>query len=767
VTLRGLARLYLACGNMQAADIRFRQALGIRKGALGDSHPDTAESLVDLASLAHQAGDPVAAEVLYRQALEVRRECLGESHPATAANLRGLAMVVWGRGDAAAAAEMLEKTLAPLEEDHPERLPLRHTLALVCNARGEPGRALELLGQVLKATEKALGEEHDELMPVLGDLARVHAGLGDHLGARQLLERIRAIRARSPLPQPLNEALDLVNLSSSHLNLHNPDRAGDLAGRALVMARAHLPAEEPNLLGFLTKAAGACRSRRRFRAAAGLLVEAEGLVRRVGGARHPWLAGVWTEQGHLEVARGLPRRATPLYERAADLARLSLGEDHPDHAGARRLLGLHLQSLGEHCEAEAQLRRHLEITRRTGGADHPLVALALQALAELHREHGDLASAETLCRQALVLIRRSEHSVDALHASQLHALAVLQRLQGRLPEAAEQLEQALEIDRDSAGGEEGPAHLGTQQELALVEAGCGACASALGRLLRVLSARESLVGAFGCLPAGPFRDALLVAPWNLVEQVLTLAPQVPGSAAEVLPPVLHWNALPPAELAVGDRAALRRRYPADADAMDRLFALNLQVAGRLINGAGLEGLPMHRELLSRWSQERERLEGDLAVRIPSLARLRAWRAARPAAVRGALPPGGTLVELVRFRPRNFAELCAGREGPLPARYLAFVLHADEESVAMVEAGAAGALESGEGVEALRVELAPHLAGRRHVVVGGVGRLKRAAFRRLAPRAEVRPMRSGREAASGLLALPLAGWLARVRCWLAG
>jgi tetratricopeptide (TPR) repeat protein len=520
-------------------------------------------------------------------------------------------------------------------------------------------------------------------------------------------------------------------------------------------------------VSFLTRAAGACRSRRDFRAAARLLAEAEGLVRRAGGSRHPWLAGVWTEQGHLEVARGRPPRATPLYERAADLARLSLGEDHPDHAGSRRLLGLHLQSLGGHREAEAQLRRRLEITRRTAGADHPLVALALQALAELQRARGDLASAEALCRQALMLLRRSEHPVDALHAAELHALAVLQRLQCRLPEAAELLEQALEIDRDSAGGEEGAAHLGTQQELALVEAGRGESAPALGRLLRVLAARESLVGAFGCLPAGPGRDALLAAPWDLVEQVLTLAQRVPGSAAQVLVPALHWNALPPAELAAGDRAALRRRHPADADALDRLFDLNLQVAGRLIHGAGLEGLSMHRELLARWGKERERLEGDLADRVPSLARLRAWRAADPAAVRGALPPGGTLVELVRFHPRNFAELCAGREGFLPARYLAFVLRAAEEGVAMVDAGPADALESGGGVEALRAALTPHVAGCRHVVVGGTGRLKRAAVRRLAPGAVFCAVRSGRELASGLLVAPPAGWLARVRCWLAG
>jgi hypothetical protein len=112
-------------------------------------------------------------------------------------------------------------------------------------------------------------------------------------------------------------------------------------------------------------------------------------------------------------------------------------------------------------------------------------------------------------------------------------------------------------------------------------------------------------------------------------------------------------------------------------------------------------------------------------------------------------------------------LCAGREGLLPARYLAFVLPAGEEGVAMVEAGPADALESGRGVEALRAALAPHVAGRRHVVVGGAGWLKRAALRRLAPGAEVRPVRSGREDTSELLAPPPSGWRARVRRWLAG
>jgi tetratricopeptide (TPR) repeat protein len=764
VTLRGLARLHLSRGNQQAANVRFRQALEIRQAALGHRHPDTAESLVDLAALAHQCRDLAAAEILYRKAIEVRAECLGESHPDTAAAIHGLATVVWSSGDAASSADLIERALAPLEEGHPQREALRHTLALMCNSRGEAGRALQLLGQVRAAYEKAVGEDHDGLVLVLGDLARIHSGLGDHLEARELLVRIHRIHAGSPIPQPFQEALDLVNLSDSYRQLNDLDRAGEVAQRALGLARSHL-ANEPGLFGCLTHCSRVCRGQRRFRTASRLLAEAEQLVRRAGGDQNAFLASVWSEQGAVAVARGRPRQATPLYERAAELARLTLGEDHPDHAATRRLLGLHLQSLAEYEKAEQQLRRYLEIVRRTAGPDHPGLALAIQLLAGLYHQRGDLASAEAECRKALELIRLSEQPVDAIHASGLHALAVLQRLQGRLAEAEELLNKALEIDRESASGEAGNGHLDTQAELALVEAARGKFDAAQERFLRVLAARESLAGAFNCLPPGPGRDALLAAPWNLVEQVLTLALSAPSTAGKVFDFCLRWHALMLGEFALGERATLRRRQPANAKELDRLIDLNLQIAGRLINGAGPDGLQMHRDFLARWGQERERLEEHLSSTVPQLARLRAWHRVDAAGVRAALPPGGALVELVRFRPRDFAEMCAGREGLLPARCMAFVVKSGNEGVAMIDVGSADALEGRDGADALRAVLATHLAGCTFLVAGSGGRLKRVGFKNLVPAVEARVVRSGREITCELLESKSEGWLERLKGWL--
>jgi hypothetical protein len=227
--------------------------------------------------------------------------------------------------------------------------------------------------------------------------------------------------------------------------------------------------------------------------------------------------------------------------------------------------------------------------------------------------------------------------------------------------------------------------------------------------------------------------------------------------------VLCWKGLKAADFVPGDRVALRQRHPAHARELDRLFDLSVQIASRLVRGAGPEGLQMHHNQLHRWAVEQEELEGRLAGAVPALARLHALRAVDLPGLRRALPADATCVELVHFRPRDFAEVCAGRDGLLPPRYLGFVLHAGEERVAMCELGQAVGLEGRGGAEALRVALAPHLAGRRKLFVATDGRLGRAACVRLgAPRMLVRTLASGREVLSPLLARP-AGWLA----WLRG
>src|SRR5262249_25643245 len=177
--------------------------------------------------------------------------------------------------------------------------------------------------------------------------------------------------------------------------------------------------------------------------------------------------------------------------------------------------------------------------------------------------------------------------------------------------AADLLRCALETDR-TLTGEEGAAYLESLRELAQVEAARGKDGVARQHFQRVLSAQDELVASYACLPPGPGRDGLLWTPWRLTEALLTLALRQAGDVENALEAVLRWKALSPVDLALGGREAVRRRHPSLGREIDRLFDLGMQIGGRLMQGAGQEGLPVHRDLLRRWGEERRELEERLA-----------------------------------------------------------------------------------------------------------------------------------------------------------
>src|SRR5262249_48053522 len=107
-----LATLYREMGERAAALPLFRQALDVRRTALGEAHPDFAQSLNNLATLYQDMGEHAAALPLFRQALEIRRAALGEGHPSFASSLNGLASSCAALGRAAEALPLLEQALA-------------------------------------------------------------------------------------------------------------------------------------------------------------------------------------------------------------------------------------------------------------------------------------------------------------------------------------------------------------------------------------------------------------------------------------------------------------------------------------------------------------------------------------------------------------------------------------------------------------------------------------------------------------------------------
>ncbi|HLT45996.1 MAG TPA: serine/threonine-protein kinase, partial [Rubricoccaceae bacterium] len=109
-TLRWLAEVHLARGDLAAADTLYRRARAVQEAELPARHPGRADVLLGLGRVALARGRPAEAEPLLRRALALRREGLGEGHPRTAEAESWLGACLAAQGRRAEAAPLLSSS---------------------------------------------------------------------------------------------------------------------------------------------------------------------------------------------------------------------------------------------------------------------------------------------------------------------------------------------------------------------------------------------------------------------------------------------------------------------------------------------------------------------------------------------------------------------------------------------------------------------------------------------------------------------------------
>jgi len=111
------------------------QALAIRRELFGERHPDTAQSLNNVAGYLNTLGNPKRALELAEQALAIRRELFGERHPNTATSLHNVAGYLLDRGKTQQAYDHAQAAYAILKQifgpGHPNTLKTAKLLAQI------------------------------------------------------------------------------------------------------------------------------------------------------------------------------------------------------------------------------------------------------------------------------------------------------------------------------------------------------------------------------------------------------------------------------------------------------------------------------------------------------------------------------------------------------------------------------------------------------------------------------------------------------------
>ncbi len=201
-----LARLLVdAERKWQEGEKLSRATWEARRRLLGAEHRDSLDSQQAYAAALREAGHPEEAEPIERQVLQIRERVFGPDDPDTIGSLGTLGQVLEVRGAYAEAEHYIRETLARLQRtgcaDKQDGIICVKELALLRLQQGDPAEAEKLLVEVRRRAIQRLGPDHLLTLHIQRVLARALAELGRLEEAESLCKETLNARRRGKTDQ--------------------------------------------------------------------------------------------------------------------------------------------------------------------------------------------------------------------------------------------------------------------------------------------------------------------------------------------------------------------------------------------------------------------------------------------------------------------------------------------------------------------------------------------------------------------------------------
>jgi len=384
------------------AELLHQQALGLWEALVGPDHPQVAETLFLLATLALKQERYEQAERLYQRTLSLREAQVGPDHPDMARSLVGLAELFLDEGKYEQAEPLLQRALSICEHalgpEHLQVAAVLHTLAILRYNQGEYQQAEAAWERAAHIQERALGSAHPHLASSLNGLAILAADQGKYEQAEALFQRVLFIREQVLGPaHPQLAAVwhNLALLSSEQGKLEQAER---LFQHALMIWEQALGSDHTDLILALNGLASLYRKQGKDEQAKQLYERALHISERALGPEHPDVAVSLSGLASLWGKQGLAERAQSMFERALSIQERALGEHHLDTAETLCAFATFQEAQGNWQEALSLYQRALTTHEQVLGSAHPKAGETRTAYATLlQRIASDQQSNEHPC----------------------------------------------------------------------------------------------------------------------------------------------------------------------------------------------------------------------------------------------------------------------------------------------------------------------------------------------------------------------------------
>jgi tetratricopeptide (TPR) repeat protein len=340
------------------AELLYKRALTINEQQLGTTHPETASSLNDLASLYKNQGKYGEAESLYQRALTIKEQVLDSNHPSTAISLNNLADLYDDQGKYEEAEPLYQRALTIKEQvlgpNHPSTATSLHNLAVLYSNQERYEEAEPLYQRALAIKEQVLGSNHPSTASTLNNLAVLYSNQERYEEAEPLYQRALAIREMVLGSEHPDVAYSLYNLANFYHDQGKYVEAEPLYQRALGIREQQLGPEHPQVAYPLDGLATLYRKQNKYAEAEPLYQRALDIREQQLGPEHPQMAEIMHGFAECSEAQGNLQKAASLYQRALAIREQAFGTQHPKTTETRRHFIALLHALGQH-EQAAQL----------------------------------------------------------------------------------------------------------------------------------------------------------------------------------------------------------------------------------------------------------------------------------------------------------------------------------------------------------------------------------------------------------------------------
>ena len=278
-------------GKYQQAEQMYQQTAKLMETALGREHPNTLQSMNNLAVVLDIQGKYEEAKQMHQQTLKLMETVLGREHPNTLVSMGNLALALGSQGKYPEAEKMHRQEWMlcqkVLGREHPNTLRSINNLALVLDSQGKYEEAEQMHRQTLKLMETVLGREHPNTLDSMSNLARVLGRQGKYSEAGQMHWQTLKLR-ETVLGREHPNTFDSMNALANVLN--NQGRHEDAEKnqrRALEGYRRVLGQEHPRTLESMGNLAIVLETQGKYAEAEQMYRQALELMERGLGNEHP------------------------------------------------------------------------------------------------------------------------------------------------------------------------------------------------------------------------------------------------------------------------------------------------------------------------------------------------------------------------------------------------------------------------------------------------------------------------------------------------